>query len=137
VPFVFALAWYVHVVNRAGDGPGLQWGRIPQNASNTAALTGAVYAVFVLVALLVLYFTRVRGHASGGTLVLSALGHFVAAFIVALVFAVALAEAFCLADERAFQREASARSDRAELYTRQRWWPVDGEVLVSEPAAPR
>ena len=134
-PFVLALAWYVHVTNRAGDGPGLQWGRIPQNVSYTAALTGTAYALFVLVALIVLYFTRIRGQTNGGALILSALGHLSAAFVVALVLGVALAEVFCLADERAFQRElrahqAAAQPGKEEMYSRQRWWPANSQALV-------
>src|SRR5215212_9007795 len=106
LPLTLFLAWYVHVVNRAGNGPGLQWNRIPGDAAFSAAITGVVYVAFVLVALAVLYVTRIRGHptAGGGALVVSALGRFVGAYLLAVVVGTALAEWYCVADERAFER---------------------------------
>jgi hypothetical protein len=140
LPLTLFLAWYVHVVNRAGNGPGLQWSRIPGDAAFTAAITGVVYVAFVLVALTVLYFTRIRGHpTSGGALVVSALGRFVGAYLVAVVVGIALAEWYCVADERAFEREnarhiAAARAgsgvEEIPLYSRPRWWPGSAQLLV-------
>ena len=142
-PLTLCLAWYVHVVNRAGNGPGFQWARLPNNTFFTLTITGVFHVVFVLVALAVLYFTRIRGHSSGGgALLASALGRFVGAYILAVVLGVALAEWFCVADEHAFGREdarhvATARVDSVtherSLYSRLRWWPGDAQLLVGQP----
>jgi len=40
----------------------MQWSRVPNNASFTIAVAGVPYLVFVVIALLVLYFTRLRGN---------------------------------------------------------------------------
>ena len=143
VGFALALcvAWYVHVVNRAGNGPGLQWSRIPIDGRMTATVTAVLYGAAVLVFLLALYATRLRALPSGrGRVLLSTSGWLAAAFALAVPVGVALAEWYCLADERAFLRETRAFLARAApdpvthappLYTRRRWWPGDAQDLVS------
>jgi hypothetical protein len=59
-PLTLVAAWYLHVVNRAGNGPGMRWDRVAGNASFTATLTGVAYVVFVLAALTVPRTSRER-----------------------------------------------------------------------------
>jgi hypothetical protein len=68
------------------------------------------------------------------------------AYVAALVVGVPLAEAYCVADERAFRREARAAhaapaaggtADDTTFYSRTRWWPGDAQILVSESPPPR
>lgn len=146
-PFTLFLAWVVYVSSRPGNGPGLQWSRIPDNVSYTVAISGTLYLVFVLIALVVLYFTRIRGEpVSPSVVLLPALLRFAAVYGIALIAAVPLAEWYCYADERAFEREtarhyAAAVPDSVThelpLYSRFRWWPINGELMVSDPPGRR
>ncbi len=137
-PATLFFAWVVHVILRAGNGPGLQWSRIPDNATVTAAITGVPYLAFVLVALLVLYVTRVRGRPAGsGRTLRAALIGFAAAYVGAVSAGIALAEWYCVVDERAFRRETQERSAAIAAtrepasYSRLRWWPGNAQTLVS------
>ncbi|MBL0171029.1 MAG: hypothetical protein IPP90_09910 [Gemmatimonadaceae bacterium] len=147
LPVTLVVAWYLHVVNRAGNGPGFQWHRVPGNASFTALLTGVLYLVFVVVAVVVAYVTHVRRQPVSTTSVLAPVVlRLAAVYVIAVLVGAALGEWYCVADERAFQRETVEYLAHAPpnpvtpdppLYSRPRWWPGNAQLLVSPTAASR
>lgn len=141
LPITAFLAWWMYVVTRAGSGPGLKWDRVPNHVSFAISIVGSLYLVFVIVALSVLYFTRVRGGTDSATsLMIPALIRFAVVFVFAIAAGSTLGEFFVLADERAFQRETTLFLTTAKpepvtgdlpLYSRKRWWPGSSNMLVS------
>lgn len=141
LPITAFLAWWVYVATRAGNGPGFKWDKVSQNVYFTIAVVGTAYLIFVIIALLVLYFTRVRGGTdSAMSVMLPAFVRLAVAFVFAIAAGSTLAEMFVAADERAFRRETDAFMATATrepitgdmpLYSRQRWWPGSSNMMVS------
>lgn len=148
-PITLLLAWAFYVITRGGNGPGLKWDRVPNNVSFSAGMTGVAYVIFMIIALTVLYFQRVRGSSASAMSVMTpALTRFAVVYVGAVAAGCALGELYALADERAFRREtakfmATVKPDSASgiypLYSRYRWRPNFGNSLVSpeHPAQPR
>lgn len=141
LPITAFLAWWMYVVTRAGSGPGLKWDRVPNHVYFTISIVGTVYVVFVLVALAVLYFTRIRvGTDTALSVMLPALIRFAVVFVFAIAAGSTFGEMFVLADERSFLKEtdkfiATATPEPITgdlpLYSRKRWWPGSSNILVS------
>lgn len=141
LPITAFLAWWMYVVTRAGSGPGLKWDRVTDHVYFAVSIVGSLYLVFVIVALSVLYFTRIRGGTdSAMSLMIPALIRFVVVFVFAIAGGSTLGEIFVLADERAFRKETARFMATAKpepitgdlpLYSRKRWWPGSSNILVS------
>jgi hypothetical protein len=139
------VTWYVHVVNRSVPGTDTGRKRLLRDVSFTAAISGALYVVLMTWALIGTYVWHVRARPVG---IISVLGLplviWTACNVAAFALGVAIAEAYCMADNRAFRRESrqyrtrAVRDDtRDEVhYARARWWPASNERLVSDDLRP-
>ena len=135
------VTWYVHVINRTVSGSDLRRERFLQDVAYTAAVSGALFVLLVTWALVGSYIWHVRGQDVG---IVSVLGRplliLTACNLAAFAVGVALAEAYCLADSHAFQRESrryvaravrDAATHEQTHYARVRWWPATRERLIS------
>ena len=135
------VTWYAHVINRTVSGSDFRRDRFLQDLAYTATVAGALTVLLVTWALVGSYIWHVRGQNVG---IVSVLGRpllvLTAVNFAAFAVGVALAEAFCLADTHAFQREsrrylAQAKRDATAReqnhYARVRWWPATREQLIS------
>lgn len=144
-PITLFAVWWMYVVGRAGNGPGFRPERVTDHVYFVVAITGTLYLIFVAIALIVLYFTRVRGHpVTVASLLLPALLRFAAFYLIALAVGSTLGEVFCVVEERSFERDAKAFLATATpdpithempMYSRQRWWPGSAQILIWPPAA--
>ncbi|MEO7997537.1 MAG: hypothetical protein ABI852_08835, partial [Gemmatimonadaceae bacterium] len=146
LPITAFLAWWLYVVTRAGNGQGLKWDKVPQNVNFAVSIVGTLYLIFVIIALIVLYFTRIRGGSEPATtLMLPALLRFALVFVFAIAAGSTFGEMFVLADERAFLKEtdkfmATAKREPITgdmpMYSRQRWWPGSTNSMNSPMPKP-
>ncbi|MDB4884364.1 MAG: hypothetical protein JWL95_3130 [Gemmatimonadetes bacterium] len=134
------VSWYVHVVNRTGNGT-FRAARFSSDVAFSATVTGAVFVLLVTWALVGVYLRHVRGLPVGMFRVLGPpFVVWTACCVVAFAIGVVLAEGYYLADEQAFKRETRRHHARATrdtesqevpVYSRGRWWPAGGQQLVS------
>ena len=134
------VAWYVHVVNRTAVGADFKRERLLKDVAFTAAVAGALDVLLVTWALVGVYVWHMRGRAVSIFVLGPPLLIWTTCILAAFAIGVALAEAYCVADERAFRRETERHLARAMRegvshaqrdYQRARWWPASRELLTS------
>ena len=136
------VTWYVHVVNRAGNGEGFRPDRLGSDVAFTATVSGALFLLIVTWAVVGVYVRHVRGKGNSAVAVLGPpLLWWTASCLSAFVVGVLLAEWYCVIDEHVFRHEARRYLAHAEvdsatqerpIYARERWWPADAQQLVSD-----
>ena len=145
-PITLFVVWCLYIVGRSGAGQGLKWDRVPDHIYFSVAFAGTLYLIFVAIALIVLYFQRIRGGPDSAiSILVPAVIRFAVVFVAAVVIASPLGELFVLADERAFRKETAKFLSTAKpvpetgdlpLYSRMRRWPSWSNVMVSPDVAP-